>query len=386
MAYNPISSTQTSVAMERSKMKKKIKLNQIGKVSLRNRAQDTHLKTAEVLISPRQARKQMPANRKHYDTVLRGRQMIQDILDHKDRRLMVVAGPCSIHDPKAAFDYASRLRRLAGMVQSTLLLVMRVYFEKPRTTVGWKGLINDPDMNDSFHIDKGLLLARRLLLRFTEMGLPTATEALDPIIPQYIADLISWSAIGARTTESQTHREMASGLSMPVGLKNATDGGIQVALNGIQSARTPHHFLGIDPNGRSAIFRTTGNPYAHIVLRGGGQHTNFDPVSIRQTEEGLRKAKLPLNIVVDCSHGNSNKDYRLQGDVFRAVVRQAGEGNTSIIGAMLESNIKEGNQPLTRDLKAMRYGVSVTDACISWETTEELILEAHKNLKAAWGS
>jgi len=363
---------------------RKIRIHHIGKVSLRDRAQDTHLKAAEVLITPNQAKAKLPGTRRNYETVLKGRQAIQDILDRRDRRLMVVTGPCSIHDPKAALDYATRLRRLAGMVQSTLFLVMRVYFEKPRTTVGWKGLINDPDLDDSFRVEKGILLARRLLLRFTEMGLPTATEALDPIIPQYIADLISWSAIGARTTESQTHREMASGLSMPVGLKNATDGSIQVALNGIQSARTPHHFLGIDPNGRSAIFRTTGNPYAHIVLRGGSGRTNFDPVSIRRTEDQLRKAGLPVNIVVDCSHGNSNKDYKRQGAAFRSVIDQVVTGNPSIAGLMLESNLREGCQPLARNPRALKYGVSVTDACIGWETTEELILEAHRKLKKAW--
>jgi 3-deoxy-7-phosphoheptulonate synthase len=363
---------------------KRIRFHHIGKVTLRSRTQDTHLKAAEVLITPNQAKSRLPATKRNYETVLKGRQAIQDILDHKDRRLMVVTGPCSIHDPRAAYEYATRLRRLAGMVQSTLLLVMRVYFEKPRTTVGWKGLINDPDLDDSFHIEKGILLARRLLLRFTEMGLPTGTEALDPIIPQYIADLISWSAIGARTTESQTHREMASGLSMPVGLKNATDGSIQVALNGIQAARTPHHFLGIDPNGRSAIFRTTGNPYAHIVLRGGNGRTNFDPASIRSTEESLRRAGLPVNIVVDCSHGNSNKDYRRQGTAFHAVVDQVAAGNTSIAGMMLESHLHEGSQSLSGNRRALRYGISITDACIGWEATEDLILDAHRRLKKSW--
>src|SRR6185369_7776041 len=266
------------------------------------KAQDVHVAGADLLITPKKVKSLQPGTRKAYETVLKGRAELEAILDHKDRRLFVVVGPCSIHDPKAAFEYATRLRRLSGLVKSTLLLVMRVYFEKPRTTIGWKGLINDPDMNDSFHIEKGILLARRLLLKFTEMGLPTATEALDPIIPQYIADLISWSAIGARTTESQTHREMASGLSMPIGFKNATDGSIQVALNGIKSANTSHHFLGIDQNGKISVFRTTGNPYAHTVLR-GGQKPNFDPASIAAVEKALAEAGLPKNIVVDCSHG-----------------------------------------------------------------------------------
>jgi 3-deoxy-7-phosphoheptulonate synthase len=260
---------------------------------------------------------------------------------------------------------------------------MRVYFEKPRTTIGWKGIINDPDMNDSFNIEKGILLGRKLLLKFTEMGLPTATEALDPIIPQYIADLISWSAIGARTTESQTHREMASGLSMPVGFKNATDGSIQVALNGIKSARTSHHFLGIDQNGQTAVFRTTGNPYAHIVLRGGAK-PNFDPASIGACEKSLKDENLPENIVVDCSHGNSNKDYRLQPVAFNSVIEQIEKGNKSIVGMMLESNLNEGNQPLQKDRSKLQYGVSITDACINWVTTEELLLSAHRRLQKVW--
>ena len=364
-------------------MLKKRKFSQIGKVSLKAKAQDTHVAGAEILITPKKVKAQLPGTKKAYETVLKGRQEVEAILDHKDRRLFVVVGPCSIHDPKAAYEYATRLRRLSGLVKSTLLLVMRVYFEKPRTTIGWKGLINDPDMNDSFHVEKGILLARRLLIRFTEMGLPTATEALDPIIPQYIADLISWSAIGARTTESQTHREMASGLSMPVGFKNATDGSIQVALNGIRSARTSHHFLGIDQNAQTAIFRTTGNPYAHIVLRGGAK-PNYDAASIRACEKALEEAGLPKNIVVDCSHGNSNKDYRRQPEAFEEVLRQIGEGNDSIVGMMLESHLHEGNQPLQKNPSKLKYGVSVTDACINWETTEELLLKAHQKLKKIW--
>ncbi|HET9870433.1 MAG TPA: 3-deoxy-7-phosphoheptulonate synthase [bacterium] len=367
-----------------AKKTKKQKFLQIGKVTLRAKAQDTHVAASQILITPKKVKAKLPGTKKAYETVLKGRKEIEAILDHKDRRLFVVVGPCSIHDPQAAFDYATRLKKLAGMVRSTMLLVMRVYFEKPRTTIGWKGLINDPDMNDSFHIEKGILLARRLLLKFNEMGLPTSTEALDPIIPQYIADLISWSAIGARTTESQTHREMASGLSMPVGFKNATDGSIQVALNGIKAARTSHHFLGIDQDGKTAVFRTTGNPYAHIVLR-GGHSPNYDAASILACEKGLAEAGLPLNIVVDCSHGNSNKDYRMQPAVFDKVLDQVVAGNRSLVGYMVESNIQEGNQPLARDPAKLKYGVSVTDACINWETTEELILKAHGRLRKAWG-
>ncbi len=347
------------------------------------RTQDTHLAGSEVLITPKQVRAHLPGSRLAYETVLRTRKEVEAILDRRERRLIVVVGPCSIHDPRAAYEYASKLKRLAGMVRSTLLVIMRVYFEKPRTTVGWKGLINDPDMNDSFHIEKGILLARRLLLRFADMGLPTSTEALDPIIPQYLADLISWSAIGARTTESQTHREMASGLSMAVGFKNATDGTIQIALNGIKAARTSHHFLGINQDGQTAVFRTTGNSYAHIVLRGGDK-PNYDPASIAACEKALRQAGLPANIVVDCSHGNSNKDYKLQPKAFDQVIRQIEKGNESVVGLMLESNLHEGSQPLVRDRSKLKYGVSITDACINWVTTEELLLSAHKRLRKLW--
>jgi 3-deoxy-7-phosphoheptulonate synthase len=368
---------------KKTKNEPKRKITQIGKVSLSAKAQDTHVAGTEVLITPKQVKAKLPGNRKSYETVLKGRRELESILDHKDRRLFVVVGPCSIHDPQAANEYAVKLKRLAGLVQSTMVLIMRVYFEKPRTTIGWKGLINDPDMNDTFHIEKGIFLARSLLLRFTEMGLPTATEALDPIIPQYLADLISWSAIGARTTESQTHREMASGLSMPVGFKNATDGSIQVALNGMKAARTSHHFLGINPNGQTAVFRTTGNPYAHIVLRGGAK-PNYDAESIAACGKSLEAEGLPKNIVVDCSHGNSNKDYKLQPEAFNAVLDQIQGGNQSVVGFMLESNLNEGNQPLLKDRSKLKYGVSITDACINWVTTEELLLSAHQRLKKLW--
>jgi 3-deoxy-7-phosphoheptulonate synthase len=371
------------MAIQTVRKSKKQKFAQIGQVTLRAKAQDTHVAESQILITPKKVKVKLPGNKRAYDTVLKARKEIEAILDHEDRRLFVVMGPCSIHDPRAAYEYATRLKKLAGMVKSTMFLVMRVYFEKPRTTIGWKGLINDPDMNDSFHIEKGILLARKLLLKFNEIGLPTATEALDPIIPQYIADLISWSAIGARTTESQTHREMASGLSMPVGFKNATDGSIQVALNGIKAARTSHHFLGIDQNGQTAVFRTTGNPYAHIVLR-GGHKPNYDSVSVRACEVALAESGLPVNIVVDCSHGNSNKDYRLQPVAFEKVLDHVIGGNQSIVGFMVESNIHEGNQALQKDSSKLKYGVSITDACINWETTEDLILRAHSRLKKAW--
>ncbi|MFN6036639.1 MAG: 3-deoxy-7-phosphoheptulonate synthase, partial [Dolichospermum sp.] len=259
------------------------------------------------------------------------------------------------------------------------LLIMRVYFEKPRTTVGWKGLINDPEMDDSFNVEKGILIARSLLLKLTELGLPTATEALDPIIPQYISELVSWSAIGARTTESQTHREMASGLSMPVGFKNGTDGNIQVAVNALKSARTPHNFLGINQKGQVSVFQTRGNAHGHVILRGGTQ-PNFDAENIKLVEEQLKAAKLSPRIVVDCSHGNTNKDYRLQSMVFENIIQQILDGNSSIVGMMLESNLYEGSQTITGNREELKYGVSVTDKCINWEETERIILAAHAKL------
>lgn len=327
------------------------------------------------LPTPEQIKQALPLTAKAEATVLRSREILRNILDRRDHRIFIVVGPCSIHDIDTAMDYARRLKALHEKVQDSIFLVMRVYFEKPRTTVGWKGLINDPYMDDSFHIEKGLYLARKLLLDIAELGLPTATEALDPITPQYLSDLISWTAIGARTTESQTHREMASGLSTPVGFKNGTDGSLEVAVNALQSAARPHHFLGINQNGQCAVFNTRGNPYGHVVLRGGGGKHNYDSVSIAQCENALRKAKLPLNITVDCSHGNSNKDYKLQPLVAQNCTNQIVEGNTSIVALMLESHIHAGNQPIPSDLSQLKYGVSVTDACIDWETTEKLITD-----------
>jgi 3-deoxy-7-phosphoheptulonate synthase len=313
--------------------------------------------------------------------VLDGRTIVERILDRTDHRLMVVVGPCSIHDPAAAQDYAQRLQRLADDVSDTLYLVMRVYFEKPRTTTGWKGLINDPHMNDSFHIEEGLQLARKVLLDINELGLPAGTEALDPISPQYLSDLITWSAIGARTTESQTHREMASGLSTPVGFKNGTDGGLQVAINALLSVSKPHSFLGINNDGQVAVIRTKGNRYGHIVLRGGAKGPNYDSVTIALVEKELAKSKLPANIVVDCSHANSNKDPSLQPLVMNDVTNQILEGNQSIVGTMLESNINAGNQSIPADLSQLKYGVSVTDACIDWATTEKLLRDTRAKLK-----
>ncbi len=335
----------------------------------------------EVMPSPDEVKARVPLTERAVATVLSGRRAVEAILDGRDRRAFVVVGPCSIHDPVAGLDYARRLRALADEVSDTLVLVMRVYFEKPRTSVGWKGFINDPRMDDSFRIDEGMERARRFLLDVNELGLPSGTEALDPISPQYYGDLVAWTAIGARTAESQTHREMSSGLSTPVGFKNSTEGDVQPAVNAIVSAAQPHAFLGINFQGRSAIIRTRGNRYGHLVLRGGGGRPNFDTVSVAMAEEALAKAKLARNIVVDCSHANSWKKPELQPLVLRDVVHQIRDGNRSIVGLMIESFLEAGSQPIPADLAALRYGCSVTDACVSWDTTVEMIRSAREILK-----
>lgn len=335
----------------------------------------------DLLPTPQQVKTSLPFTARAEATVLSARETVRRILDRQDHRLFVVVGPCSIHDIKAAKEYASRLKQLAEEVSDTLFLIMRVYFEKPRTTVGWKGLVNDPFMDDSFHIEKGLYLARELLLHLAEMGLPTATEALDPITPQYLSDLITWTAIGARTTESQTHREMASGLSTPLGFKNGTDGSLTVAINALQSAARAHHFLGINQEGQCAVFRTRGNRYGVIVLRGGNGRPNYDSVSIAMAEKEIAAARLPPNIAVDCSHGNSNKDPALQPLVAENCVNQILEGNRSIVALMLESHLHGGNQPIPADLSQLKYGVSVTDPCIDWATTEKLLRRTREKLK-----
>ncbi len=332
------------------------------------------------LVSPATLHDELPLSEAARASVLAGRDTLKRILERTDPRLFVVVGPCSIHDPAAALDYGRRLAALARELEDTLVLVMRVYFEKPRTTVGWKGLINDPDLDDSFHIEKGLRTARRLLLDLNELGLACGTEALDPITPQYLADLVSWSAIGARTTESQTHREMASGLSMPVGIKNGTDGNRAVAVNALVSVSRPHAFLGIDPEGRCALTYTRGNRHAHIVLRGGAV-PNYDSVSVALAEQELERAGLPRSIMIDCSHGNSSKDPARQPLVFGDVVHQIVQGNRSIVGAMIESNLEWGSQPLA-ERSRLRYGVSITDACIDWASTDRLLREARAKLKA----
>jgi 3-deoxy-7-phosphoheptulonate synthase len=342
---------------------------------------DLNVASNETLITPDQLKREIPLTDAALKTVAHGRQVVRDILDGKDHRLFVVVGPCSIHDIKAAHEYAERLKVLAAELSDTLFLVMRVYFEKPRTTVGWKGLINDPYLDDSFKIQDGLHIGRQLLRDLAEMGLPTATEALDPISPQYLQDLISWSAIGARTTESQTHREMASGLSSAVGFKNGTDGGLTVAINALQSVSSPHRFLGINQEGGVSIVTTKGNAYGHVVLRGGNGKPNYDSVSVAICEQELTKAGIRPNIMVDCSHANSNKDPALQPLVLENVANQILEGNNSIVGLMVESHLGWGNQSIPKNLCDLKYGVSITDACIDWDTTEKSLRNMHAKLR-----
>ncbi len=341
---------------------------------------NTNVLAERILVSPAQLKRHMPNTPEGDEAVWQSRQTIGNILTGDDHRLLVVTGPCSIHDVDAAMEYAEKLVKLHKELSDSLYIVMRIYFEKPRTTVGWKGLINDPKMDDSFQIEEGLHKARKLLIKLADMGLPAATEALDPISPQYLSDLFAWSAIGARTTESQTHREMASGLSTPVGFKNGTDGNLAVAINALESVSQPHNFLGIDQAGQVTVIQTKGNSAAHIILRGGGGQPNYDSVNIALCEEELRKAGLSENIMVDCSHGNSNKNFHLQPLVVENIMSQIIGGNKSIMGIMLESNIKEGSQKISADLSKLEYGVSVTDACIGWEDTERLLRVMHTKL------
>jgi len=339
-----------------------------------------HVAETVRLIPPVRFKEELPITEKSVDTVVGGREDVKAILQGKDPRMLVILGPCSIHDPKGALEYAGRLNKLRQEISDRFCLIMRVYFEKPRTTIGWKGLINDPKLNGTYDIENGLRIARQLLLDITEMGLPAATEFLDPIVPQYTAELISWAAIGARTTESQTHREMASGLSMPVGYKNGTDGSLQIAIDAMTAARQPHSFLGIDQEGVTSIFRTSGNPDGHIVLRGGRVRTNYDSGSIQEAVETLAKAGLPPQLMVDCSHANSGKEHARQEEVWHSVVEQRVAGNTAITGVMIESNLEEGNQKL-KDPRELKYGVSITDACVSWETTERMLRHGYEAMK-----
>ncbi len=345
------------------------------------RVDDLNVESQSVLVTPDQLKESMPLTRAAMESVLEGRETIRNILDGKDKRLFVVVGPCSIHDVDAAKEYAQRLKKLADELKDSLYIVMRVYFEKPRTSVGWKGLINDPRLDGSFRIQEGLQTGRQLLIDLADMGLPLSTEALDPISPQYMQDLIAWSAIGARTTESQTHREMASGLSSAVGFKNGTDGGLTVAINALQSVRHPHRFLGINAEGQVAVIHTRGNQYGHMVLRGGSGKPNYDSVSVALCELALEKGGVSNNIMVDCSHANSNKDPALQPLVMDNIANQIIEGNQSIIGLMIESNLEAGNQSIPDDLSQLKYGVSVTDGCIDWATTEQSLRAMREKLK-----
>ena len=338
--------------------------------------ENLNVDTFDTMPTPEEIHARLPISDKATKTVTHGRTVLRKILDRQDPRLFVVVGPCSIHDPVAGLDYARRLKALADDVGDVLQIIMRVYVEKPRTTVGWKGYINDPFMDDSFRVDIGMQKAREFLLQVNELGLPTGTEALDPISPQYYGDLITWTAIGARTTESQTHREMSSGLSTPVGFKNATNGDLSVAVNAILSSSRPHSFLGINSTGKVAIVRTKGNAYGHVVLRGGDGRPNYDTVSVSIAEQAMVKAKLPANIVVDCSHANSSKKPELQPLVMADVVNQIRLGNKSLVGVMIEFNIEAGNQPIPADLSQLKYGCSVTDGCVDWGTTEKMIRDA----------
>ncbi len=338
------------------------------------------------LVAPAEIKKQLPASPHSLAAAALGRAEAQAILHGRDTRLLVIVGPCSIHDPRGALAYARRLAALREELSDALCIFMRVYFEKPRTTVGWKGLINDPRMDDSCQVSSGLRLARKVLGDITALGLPVGTEFLDPIVPQYLADVVSWAAIGARTTESQTHREMASGLSMPVGFKNSTDGSVQTALDALLSARSPHSFLGIDQNGCTSVVSTAGNPDSHIVLRGGRAGGNYRSRNTAETERQLRAAGLQPGLMVDCSHANSAKDPQRQALVWRNVLAQRRRGRTTVIGAMLESYLEEGQQPVCADRTKLRYGVSVTDGCLGWTATEKLLRSAAASERRIRGS
>ncbi len=336
---------------------------------------DLHVVETRPLVPPALLHRDLPLSEAGAATVRQARERIQAILHGRDDRLLVIVGPCSVHDAAAAQEYANAIAQLRHQHREQLEVVMRVYFEKPRTTVGWKGLINDPHLDGSYDINTGLRLARGLLLHLAELGLPAATELLDPVVPQYIADLISWTAIGARTTESQTHREMASGLSMPIGFKNGTDGSVSTAVNAIEASARPHHFLGINSDGAAAIVSTTGNPDGHLVLRGGKSGSNYHVEAVDKASLSLEAAGLPHRLMVDCSHGNSNKDYRRQGEVLRAIAEQMIAGSTKLMGVMIESHLVAGNQKLPDDLSQLTYGQSITDACIDLATTTELLAE-----------
>jgi 3-deoxy-7-phosphoheptulonate synthase len=349
------------------------------------RTSNLNIRALKPIIAPDDLKLVFPLSDQGSEFVTSSRDQIKAILANQDRRLMAVVGPCSIHDTRGALEYAERLSALSRELSDQILLVMRVYFEKPRTTIGWKGLINDPDLNGTHQISKGLGVGRGLLSAMTDLELPVAGEMLDPVTPHYLADLVSWGAIGARTTESQTHREMASGLSFPVGFKNGTDGNLQIALDAMSAARHPHSFLGINNEGRSAIVQTTGNPAVHIVLRGGNDRPNYRVEDIRKTEELLGRSGLPTAIMVDCSHANSYKNHERQEEVLNDVINQIVAGNRSISSVMIESYLEAGNQPIAKSLKELTYGVSITDKCVDWATTERMLRHAHAELKKCGG-
>lgn len=340
---------------------------------------DLNVERSIPLSKPWQIKNELPMNEVANGTVVLGREAIRAILRGKDDRMLVVVGPCSIHDEAAALEYARRLLALRERVEDRMFVVMRVYFEKPRTVLGWKGLIYDPHLDGSFDIEGGLRKARRILLEITGMGVPAATEMLDPITPQYIADLISWGSIGARTTESQTHRQMTSGLSMPIGFKNSTDGNLQVAIDAMRASRSPQTFIGIDTDGVTCNIKTRGNPDSHLILRGGRSGPNFEAAHVARAREALTGVGLDPAIMIDCNHANSGKVFGNQAGVWNDVLEQRMGGDGSIIGMMLESNLNEGNQPLKAP-GALQYGVSITDACLGWDATETLLLAAHDRL------
>jgi len=342
---------------------------------------NVHISSETVLVTPEELKHALPLSAHASQYVINARKTVSDIVHKRDNRVLVIAGPCSIHDIDAAKEYALKLKKLHDELRGQFYILMRVYFEKPRTTVGWKGMINDPDMDESFDVDKGLRKARELMIWLAELELPVATEALDPISPQYMSELITWSAIGARTTESQTHREMASGLSMPVGFKNGTDGKLGVAINALESAASSHRFMGINQKGQVALLQTAGNPDGHVILR-GGKAPNYNAASVAECEQQLHAADLNARLIVDCSHGNSSKDHNKQMPVCEDVFKQIVNGNQSIIGVMLESHLNAGKQSSDLPIDELAYGVSVTDACIDWQTTDTLLRRGAADLAA----
>jgi len=345
-----------------------------------HKTSDVRIQSIDPLIPPRVLKEEFPASAASLETVVEGRRVIESVIAGRDHRLVAVVGPCSIHDPDAAIDYATRLKRLHDELRDRIYIVMRVYFEKPRTRLGWRGLILDPHLDGSYDIQAGLRAARRLLCEITDMGLPAGSEMLDPIVPQFTSDLVSWASIGARTTESQTHREMASGLSMPVGFKNGTDGSIEVAVNALSSSRHPHSFIGIDPEGRTCVLNTAGNETGHVILRGGRTGPNYHDESVEDACRMLMEAGYAPAVMVDCSHANAQKDPVRQEKVLRSVVRQRREGQSSIMGFMMESNLGCGRQEIPENLDELEYGVSVTDPCLGWDATENALRWAHSQL------